>query len=273
MTPNALLFPTAASIPFWTTTFLLILCRVSATVMTMPGLGEQSLPMTVRAGIALSLSGLIFPLLVSHLPAVDFTTISPFAVCQMVGGEVFAGLFIGWMARLAAMALPVAGQIIALLTGLSSVSQPDPDLGSGSSALARFLNLLAPLVLLVTGAYTLPIKALVGSYDVIAPFSGGFHRPVDLGVFLADACHHISLVTERCFMLSLELSAPFLILSTVWQVLTGILCRLLPNLQITSLLNPIQILGGIALFSAVLFSIVTFWQNQVFDILRTLPGL
>ncbi|GBR54166.1 flagellar biosynthetic protein FliR [Neokomagataea thailandica NBRC 106555] len=253
------------------TIFLLVLCRVSAAILVLPGLGEQSLPMTLRAGIALTTTLLIAPIVAPHLTTTSPDTTSAIALAAMIAVELFAGITIGWMARLIVLALPIAGQMIALFIGLSSVLQPDPDLGSGSSAPARFFNILAPLLLLISGAYILPIRALTGSYTII-PLGGVALQPQHFSL-IADTTQSIITLTERGFTLALELSAPFLILSLVWQALMGIISRLLPSLQISTVLSPLQILGGLALLGLTLETVLVFWQNQTFDVLNALPGL
>ncbi|MBS0995290.1 flagellar biosynthetic protein FliR [Gluconobacter cerinus] len=270
-------FPTDLSgqaLTEWALAFVLVLCRTGATVMVMPGLGEQSLPMMIRAGIALTLTFLILPLVLPLLNTSQLDTVGPIALAGMISVELFAGLLIGWIARLITMALPIAGQMIAMFIGISSVLQPDPDLGSSSSAPARFMNLLAPLILLITGAYLLPIHAVIGSYSLIPP--GGAlmnHAAVPHWPILGDAARSIIQMTGKAFTLGLELSAPFLILSLVWEMMLGIMTRLLPNLQIYNAANPLQMLGGIALLGLTLQAMLTVWQGQAFDVLRALPGL
>lgn len=258
----------------WALAFVLVLSRTGGVVMLMPGIGEQSMPVMVRAGCALTLTVLLLPLVAPLLMQTHLDALAPLALCGMIAVELFAGVLIGWMARLICMALPIAGQIIAVCMGISSVLQPDPDLGSGSSAPARFLNLLAPLVLLVTGAYILPIRAILGSYTIIPP--GGAlllattHAHWNL---LGDSAQGVIQLTEHSFALGLELSAPFLILSLVWQGMLGIMTRLLPTLQIYNAASPLQLLGGIALLGLTLSTMIAIWQGQAFDVLRALPGL
>ncbi|OUI82411.1 flagellar biosynthesis protein FliR [Gluconobacter sp. DsW_056] len=258
----------------WALAFVLVLSRTGGVVMLMPGIGEQSMPMMVRAGCAFTLTVLLLPLVAPLLMQTHLDALAPLALCGMIAVELFAGVLIGWMARLICMALPISGQIIAVCMGISSVLQPDPDLGSGSSAPARFLNLLAPLVLLVTGAYILPIRAILGSYTIIPP--GGAlllattHAHWNL---LGDSAQGVIQLTEHSFALGLELSAPFLILSLVWQGMLGIMTRLLPTLQIYNAASPLQLLGGIALLGLTLSTMIAIWQGQAFDVLRALPGL
>ncbi|EHH68937.1 flagellar biosynthetic protein FliR [Gluconobacter morbifer] len=256
----------------WTLAFVLVMSRTSALVMVMPGLGEQSLPMMVRAGITLTLTALLLPLVAPLSDAGALGRLSPAGLLVMIAVELFAGVLIGWMAKLITLALPIAGQMIAMFIGISSVLQPDPDLGSGSSAPARFMNLLAPLVLLMTGAYVFPIHAVLGSYSLIPPGGGLMMHPVAWPM-LGDATHGVIQLTERSFTLGLELSAPFLILSLVWQLMLGIMTRLLPTLQIYNAATPLQMLGGIALLGFTIRVLIAVWQEQASDVFQTLPGL
>ena len=85
--------------------------------------------------------------------------------------ELLVGRVLGWLARLPALALAMAGAVVSDMLGLSSVVQPDPALGGQSSALARLFGLLAPVLVLSTGLYALPLQALAGSYRLFPPGS------------------------------------------------------------------------------------------------------
>ncbi|AQS88208.1 flagellar biosynthetic protein FliR [Neoasaia chiangmaiensis NBRC 101099] len=259
------------SLPATALLFALVLCRVSAVVMLMPGLGETSSPMTVRAGLAVGLTFLIAPTAASIFAADGLTDAAPLRVLALASVELFVGLFLGWLARLAAMILPLAGQFLSLLTGLSSVLQPDPELGAETSVLSRFFSLLAPVLLLTSGIYIYPIRALVGSYDFIPP-GGALWGAVQWPI-LEDTTHVVIQTTERMFVLSLELIAPFLLLSVLWQIALGIVSRVIPNLQIYNLATPLQIIGGLALLALLLRPMTVVWGNWSFDMLSHLPGL
>ncbi len=94
--------------------------------------------------------------------------------------EVITGLWLGWLARLLVLALPVAGQFIAYMLGVANVLQPDPELGGQATPIARLFAIAAPLAILVTGLYALPLAALAGSYPADparhAAARGGYHR-------------------------------------------------------------------------------------------------
>ncbi|MCQ9154006.1 flagellar biosynthetic protein FliR [Acidomonas methanolica] len=268
MTPEDALL---RALPVLALTFGLVLCRVGMVVMLMPGLGESSSPVMVRAGIAACLTLLVVPLAQAGFGPQEVAGVTPLRLAGMGSVEVLVGGLIGWLARLSALILPVTGQLISLLTGLSSVLQPDPELGASAAVLGRFFSLAAPVMLLLSGAYVLPLRALTGSY-VLVPLGWGpgglAHMPL-----LMDATKSVVLLTSRMFLLSMQLVAPFLLFSLLWQGALAILSRIVPNLQVYSLAMPLGIFGGVALTALMVQRILTVWIENASTILSGLPGL
>ena len=82
---------------------VLLFARLGATAMLLPGLGEQEVPATLRLGLGLALVPLLLPVLAPALPPV------PDAVAEaarLVALECVVGLWLGGLARIAALALP-----------------------------------------------------------------------------------------------------------------------------------------------------------------------
>ena len=102
----------------------LIFLRVGAVIMLLPAIGEQSVPVRVRLGLALMLSMCLAPTALPVLPPM------PQTVGEM-GGQVFKELFIGLMLggilQLMMMALSVAGEVIAIQTTLAFSQTANPN--------------------------------------------------------------------------------------------------------------------------------------------------
>ena len=250
-----------AALPEWAFAFVLVLARIGCAVMLMPGLGEAEMPAMVRAGLVLAITLLLLPGVHALMP----TPPDGFApIAGMVAAEVAAGLWFGWLARLIVQALPVAGQFISYLLGLSNVLQQDAEFGSQATALGRLLSLAAPVVVLASGLYVPVLAALDGSYQLIAP---GTLLPV------GDAAQTGIGAVAASFALALQLAAPFVLASVVWQVATGLMARLVPRLQIYFVAMPAQILGGLALLSVLIPVLLSTWQEAVRSAYALLPGV
>ncbi len=247
------------ALPGFAFAFALVLCRTSAAVMLLPGIGEAELPSVVRAGLALALTLLLLPAVAPLVPAAG----PGWGAAGMVGAELLAGAALGWLARLPALALSMAGAVASTMMGLSSVVQPDPALGGQSSALARLFAVMAPVLVLSTGLYALPLSALAGSYQLIPP---GTLLPAGP---LADAVQQAASVALG---LSLRLAAPFLLAGLLLQAGLGLLARLVPQLPVFTALVPGQILGGLVLLGLLAAPLLSTWSEAVREAWSALPG-
>jgi flagellar biosynthetic protein FliR len=249
-----------ADLPGWSFAFVLVLARVSAAIMLLPGIGEAAPPPMVRIGLALGITLLLLPGIAPSVPAVPEAGI---LAASMLASEVVTGLWFGWLARLFALALPMSAQFIAYLLGLSSVLQPDAELGPQSTALAKLFELGAPLLILVSGLYALPLSALAGLYQLIPP---GSWLPA------ADGSAMALQSVGRTFALALRLASPFVLVAVVWNVAIGLMARLVPRMQIYFVAMPGQILGGLLLLAGLSGAIAAAWQDAVRAAFETMPG-
>ncbi len=250
-----------AALPAWAFAFVLVLARVGAAVMLLPGLGESGPPAMVRVGMAMGVTLLLLPLVQPLIPP------SPGAfvpAAGMVMAEVATGLWLGWLARVLVLALPMAGQIVAYMIGLANVLEPDTSLGAHSTALGRLFSLAAAVAVLASGLWAVPVAALAGSFRLIAP---GALLPA------GDAAAAASAAVAGGFALALRLAAPFVLAAIVWQVASGVVARLIPRLQVYFLTMPAQILGGLLLLALLSGAMLTAWQDALQTGFARLPGL
>jgi flagellar biosynthetic protein FliR len=240
--------------------FVMVMCRCGAAIAVLPPFAEDGPPALARMGLALAFSLLMLPVAQPILPPMP-TAFAPLA--GLVAGELFAGLLLGWLARVLTLALPAAGQIMSMLTGLSSVLQPDANFGAQTAGLGRLMGVAAPAILFASGLYALPLQALAGSYAALPP---GFVPPA------ADSLEVGLHAVTAHFALAVRLAAPFILIGTIWQMALGLLSRLVPQLQVYFASLPGQIAGGLMLLAALTAAIAKVWLNAVSDGFAALPG-
>ncbi len=239
--------------------FMLVVCRSAAAVMLLPALGEADPPPMMRAGLAFGIAVLLTPVVAPSLPKQPEGFLP---LAGMIANEILAGALLGWLARLIALALPACGQLISLMTGLSSVLQPDPALGAQSAAIGRLLNLAAPVVILTSGLYALPLTALGRSYQVF---------PAGVPLSAADMAEMAVRAVSDNFALALQLAAPFILIAMIWQGALGLLARLVPQIQVYFAAMPGQVLGGMLLLALLGTAILGSWTGAVQEGFAALP--
>ncbi len=239
---------------------LLVLGRVGATFALMPGLGEATVPAQIKGGMILMLSLLLLPGLGPLLPPRPDTET---AFALMLMAEMANGLWFGWLARAIATSLPMAGQLISELIGVSNVLMPSPDLGSQTSAIARLHEIAVPALLLTSGLYMLPLAALAGFYRLIPPGTLSW---------ATDSAELTVATVSESFMLALRLAAPFVLASVAWNLAVGLVARLVPRLQVFFVVSPGQIALGLLLLASLSIPLIGAWMEAMRASLASLPG-
>jgi flagellar biosynthetic protein FliR len=240
---------------------VLAFARLGAAVMILPGLGEEEVPANIRIGLGLALVLVLLPVVAPGMPEAPDSAAE---AVRLVLLEVLVGLWLGGLARLIVMAMAVAGQMIALLLGLAQAMVPDPALGGLGTAPGRLLSLAAVVVVLSSGLYAIPLRALVESYALL-PVGDPFPAGPGAEAFAAAAAESLAL--------SLRLSAPFVVAAIIINVALGLLARIAPQVQVYFVAIPGQVLLGLALLAAVMPPLLGAFAEAARAAFLDLPGL
>lgn len=213
------------------TVLLLTFARVGTICMLMPGIGESYVPMNVRLGIAFG-----FSLIVSIAVRWRLPELSGFDdVIMAMVSEIASGLIFGTAMRLFLAAPQIAGQMTSQLTSLSNIFASGAQLMEASSILGAWFVVGAILFIFVSGLHYLMIDAMAFSYNVIP--LGGFPN-------MADAADALVNVFAGVFALGIQMAAPFILLSVIFNLGVGLTNRMLQSLPLYFVAMPISILGG-----------------------------
>ena len=215
----------------------LIFARVGAMLMTIPGIGESYVPPRIRLSLALVISIALAPVVVGYLPPLPA---SMGGVAGWVIREVMTGLMIGALLRMMMSALATAGEIVSLQTTLAFSQTANPLQAQPGSTLAAFLTLLGVTLIFATDTHHLFIAGLAGSYEVIPPVS-----PLLLNDFAAMAVRTVG----DSFLLGVQLAAPVLVFSIIFNLASGLVGRVMPQFQIFFVTAPLSIILGLSIFA------------------------
>ena len=219
----------------------LVFSRIGATMMLLPGFGEVYVPQRYRLLLALIMATLLTPVLEPRLPALPGSAAQ---LAVLIGGEVAIGVFIGTVARMLVAALETAGMVVSLQLGLSAAAMFNPLGDQQQSPLpSAFYGMLGVVLIFATDLHYLLLRAMVDSYALFVP---GALPPV------GDLANTIAHVAAGSFRLAIEMSAPFIVLGLVFFVALGIIARMVPQLQILFISQPLQIMGGLLIFALVM---------------------
>jgi flagellar biosynthetic protein FliR len=239
---------------------LLILARAGTILVILPGLGESAIPAPIKAGMMLGLAIVILP---SVRPMLPPRPDSDLLLAAMIAREIVNGLWFGWLARILAISLPIAGQFIAEVAGLSQILVVSADLGPQTAATSRMYELAVPVLILSTGLYQPILAAFVGFYRLVPP--GTLAAP-------ADGMREAIAALALTFELALRLTAPFILAGFAWNLGAGLMARMVPRLQIFFVMAPGQIGLGLILLAMLAHPLIAAWMEAMRTSVTTLPG-
>lgn len=228
----------------------LLFCRLGAIVMLIPGIGEGFIPPRIRLSFAFVMALCLFPVIAPNIPPV------PALVSGVAGAvikEILVGLLIGAIMRLFMTSLMAAGEIISIQTTLAFSQTANPTQAQPSTTLSTFLGLLGVVLIMSTNLHHLFIGAIVKSYTLF-PFT----KPVMVG----DAAQLAIQTVSQSFALGLQLAAPVVVFSIIFNVAVGLVGRVMPQFQVFFVASPLMVLFGLSIFAVSLGIIGTVWLDR-----------
>jgi len=231
-------------------TYILVFCRVGTTVMIMPGIGDSFVSANVRLMFALAFAVVISPIAAQYLPDVT----SNAQLVSLIISEIVIGFFIGTVARIFMAALDVAGMLISMQMGLGSAMMFNPQMAGQGSLVGAFLSICGATLLFTTNLHHMLIYGMVDTY-ITFPVSSGI--PLSSGM-----ASTISQAVVKSFSIGFYISVPFIVVSLFLYIGMGILGRLMPQVQIIAIALPIQIMGGLIVFSTIFASLMLYWLQN-----------
>jgi flagellar biosynthetic protein FliR len=215
----------------WQILFLSIRC--GAALMAAPMVGGMAVPAPLR--ILLSLVFGFF--IASFVPLPPAPEMLSFAAVLAVLHEVLVGAALGFVLQLA-FAIPlIAAEQIAGTMGLAIATSIDPASGAQSGALGTFFGLVLSLLFYATGAHLLWFELLVESYRLLPAGEGGF------GAWQAQS---IVMFMGLGLAAAAAIALPVVLVLLLVQVVTGLIARSAPSLNLFALGLPAGVLAGIA---------------------------
>jgi flagellar biosynthesis protein FliR len=215
-------------------------------------------PPRIRLSFALLLSLCMVPIAQPSLQAM------PASMGDLGGAvlhELIVGLILGALIRFLLSALAVAGEVVSMQSTLGFAQTANPLQAQPGTAIASFLALLGVTLVFATNLHHLFIAAIARSYTLFAPARH---------VLVQDAAGLAVRTFATTFSLGVQLAAPIIVFSLVFQVATGLVGRVMPTFQIFFASAPLTVMLALSIFALGLGTGLLVWLNAYRDFLRPL---
>ena len=215
----------------WMADLLLPFLRISGMFAAMIGLSAKSIPPTVRALLAFWLSALLMPVMPA-VPRLDLVNVGSFVLGIQ---QLIIGLGIGFVSMMVLNTFVLAGQIIAMQTGLGFASIVDPVNGINVPAVGQFYLILATLLFWALDGHIAMIQMMAMSFTAF-PIGDSWWTP--------DQLEGIALWASWMFVAAVTLSLAPIVSLLIVNLAFGVMTKAAPQLNIFSIgFSLAQIMG------------------------------
>jgi len=235
----------------------LVFARVGAVIMLLPGMGETFIPPRIRLSFALALSLMLFPLIMGSVPPLPANAGD---LGLAVIKELLIGLMIGAILRVFMGSLATAGEIVSLQTTLSFAQTANPMQATPSTTLGTFLGMIGIVLIFATDLDHLFVAAIVSSFELF---------PFGRDVPVTDAGELAVRTLGGSFALGLQLAAPVVVFSLIFNIAAGLVGRVMPQFQVFFAATPLIVLLGLSIFALSLGVIGIVWIDGYRELVGT----
>lgn len=215
----------------WRLVFVMI--RIGAALLAAPFFGAANVPAQVRVGM----TGVIAVLVCAWTPLQAPANLLSLEGLLIVAGEIVVGLALGFILQITFAAPAIAAEMISGTMGMSMAVTSDPASGGQSSVLGQYFSVVLALIFLTLGAHLEFLSLVIDSYRAFPP------GQTWLG---ADRFEFIAAFGGQMFVTSIAIALPVTLILLIVQVVTGVLSRSAPSLNLFALGLPAGVLAGIA---------------------------
>lgn len=223
--------------------YMLVLARIMGVLITLPGFRSQFIHFRARIMLGVALTAAIAPILQNTLP---IAPPEPYQFFSYLAFEVLVGVFLGTMGRLLLAAIDVAGSLMAAQASMLNAFATVPGENSQAPLFGSFLSLVTITLFFVADIHHIALQALMHSYEVFEP--GVITAQSNMS---ADLLTSVVRILAEGFMLGLQIATPLIILGLLFFIGMGLLNRLMPQLHVFFVGQPMQIMMGIMVLALI----------------------
>ncbi|MBA3825823.1 MAG: flagellar biosynthetic protein FliR [Ktedonobacterales bacterium] len=237
--------------------FLLVFARISSALVAAPIFSEKALAVTVKIGLSGLLAAILTPGQIALTTGIT-GDIPTFVV--LLGQQVLLGLAFALIFTVIYRAGEAAGEIIGQQMGVTLAEQPRPDGNGAMNSLSALYRIIAGLIFLGLDGQHWVLLSLGGSLNAM-PVTRVALSPALIGLLMP--------LGGSAVLFALGLALPLLATTLLADVITGLLGRAMPSLNLFVLGLPMKV----ALAMAALVISAPFTVEFLTQVMRQLSHM
>lgn len=222
--------------------------RISGMFGAMIGLSAKSIPAPVRALLTFFLAFMIIPV-IDPIPVQEVMSAKTIYLSIQ---QLIIGLGIGFISTMVLNTFVLAGQIVAMQTGLGFASIVDPVNGINVPAVGQFYLILATLLFWALDGHLSMIQMLVMSFDAF---------PIGRGWWTAEQLRSIADWSAWMFVASLTLCLAPIVSLLIINLAFGVMTKAAPQLNIFTIGFSFAQITGLVIIALNLGNFTNHFEN------------
>lgn len=244
---------------------LLIFIRILSAFVSAPVFNNSAFPAIAKIFLAFVIAYVIFSLVDKSKIVIEFNT---WFLLSNVFKEVITGLLLGFTLNMVFYGLTFAGSIMGFDIGLASAQLLNPFDETNSEVIGNILYFLGMLIFLLINGHHYLIRALYSSFSIVPLGKYTINQPVyDL----------LLKYTSSVFVIAIKIAAPVLVSFFLIHIAEGIISRVIPQMQVFFVTQPLKIGLGIILiiialptYLYVIKNLLNSYEEGLFKLLKAM---
>lgn len=237
--------------------------RFSGLFLVMPLLGTRMVPAPIRIVLAFAITLVIVPIL-PPFPHQEALSLNSFFIVLQ---QLLIGMALGFVIELVTQVFVLAGQLMAMQTGLGIATTVDPSHGSSVVIISQWLLFMVSLVFLSLNGHLVMIEILVDSFRTL---------PVGFEGFSAQQFGLIVTWSSWMFAAAVIIAIPIMTALLIVNLSFGVMARAAPQLNVFALGFPVTMIVGLFVLSLSMGDIAQSFQGymeELFEFIKHLTEL
>jgi len=244
---------------------LLIFVRIMSAFVSAPLFGHNAVPVIPKIFIAFVVAYVIFSMTDKTKIAVEFGT---WFLVSNILKEVMIGLIMGYALNMVFYGISFAGSIIGFDIGLSGAQLLNPMEETGNNVVGEVIYFIAMLVFLLINGHHYLIRALYSSFSIV---------PIGNYIINQSLFDLMIKYAASVFVIAVKISAPVLVSFFLIHIAEGIVARVIPQMQVFFVTQPLKIGLGFALLAMVvptyvyvIKSLLYSYEESLFKLIKAM---
>jgi len=229
--------------------FILPFTRIAALVMTMIGFGARTIPTRIKLFLCVAVTIAIIP----AIPPTNVEELLSFQTFLVIGQQMLIGITLGFMTVMVVNTFTLAGQIIAMQSGLGFASLVDPASGMNVPAVGQFFLILSTLLFWAMDGHLAYLQFIASSFETL---------PIGSENFSSIKYKEVVLWGGWMFATALSLALAPLTAMLLINFSFGVMTRAAPQLNIFAIGFPITMMAGLLIMWLTFGNFLTHFELQ-----------